>query len=265
MDSQSRSKINRLLTDWSRGTVAVQSWLSDRGVYRQLVEVYHKTGWLNRIGRGAFTRMDDRVDWTGGLYAIQEQMRLKIHAGGKTALQMHGYAHFLPLGKGGAVSLFGPPGEKLPAWFRKYDWGANIQYMTTGLFSDQTNVGLTKKETGSYVVTVSSPERAIMEVVFLVPQKESFEEATLLMEGLRNLRPRLVQNLLEQCQSVKVKRLFMLLAENCNHPWVKKLDLSRVHFGKGKRSIVKGGRLDPKYNITVPGNIPETGNAQRKT
>ncbi len=91
-----------------------------------------------------------------------------------------------------------------------------------------------------------------MEVLYLVPANESFEEAGLLMEGLTTLRPRLVQALLTQCRSVKVKRLFMFLAEACNHAWVKKLDLSKVDFGKGKRMIVKGGRFDAKYNITVP-------------
>jgi len=43
----------------------------------------------------------------------------------------------------------------------------------------------------------------------------------------------------------------MFLAESHNHAWAKKLDLSKVNFGKGKRMIVKGGRLDAKYNITV--------------
>ncbi len=44
----------------------------------------------------------------------------------------------------------------------------------------------------------------------------------------------------------------MFLAEACNHAWAGKLDLSKVNFGKGKRMIVKGGRLNPKYNVCVP-------------
>jgi len=88
-----------------------------------------------------------------------------------------------------------------------------------------------------------------------VPKEESYEEAKLLMEGLTTLRPRVVQTLLEHCASVKVKRLFMVLAEGCRHAWVKKLDLSKVDFGKGKRMLVRGGRFDSIYNITVP----ETG------
>ena len=197
-------------------------------------------------------RAGDAVEWSGGLHALQEQMKLSVHAGGKTALQMQGYAHFLPMGKGESVSLFGSPGTRLPAWFRQYDWGPKLRYTTTKVFSEDPDAGLTKKEPATYAITVSAPERAIMEVLYLVPAEESFEEAGLLMEGLTTLRPRLVQSLLEQCRSVKVKRLFMFLAEACNHAWVKKLDLSKVDFGKGKRMIVKGGQFNPRYNVYVP-------------
>jgi hypothetical protein len=114
------------------------------------------------------------------------------------------------------------------------------------------DAGLTQKDLGSYAVTISTPERAIMEVMYSLPREASFEEVALLMEGLTTLRPRMLQVLLEQCRSVKVKRLFMYLAEDCNHAWVQKLDVSKVDFGKGKRMIVKGGRFNSKYNITVP-------------
>lgn len=40
-----------------------------------------------------------------------------------------------------------------------------------------------------------------------------------LMEGLNNLRPNQVQDLLEKCESVKVKRLFLYLAEKAGHEW----------------------------------------------
>lgn len=227
-------------------------WLEAQGAYQQLVHEYEKSGWIQRIGQGAYARAGDSVEWTGGLHALQEQMKLPVHAGAKTALQMQGYAHFLPMGKGGNVSLFGSPGTRLPAWFRQYDWGVEFRYITTKLFADDPSAALTKKQLATYAITVAAPERAIMEVLYLVPAEASFEEAGLLMESLTTLRPRLVQSLLEQCHSVKVKRLFMFLAESHNHGWVRRLDLSKVDFGKGKRMIVKGGRLDTKYNITVP-------------
>lgn len=252
MTGENRGKINRLLRIWPQGTVAVSRWLEAQGAYQQLVHQYEKSGWIQRIGQGAYVHAGDSVEWTGGLHALQEHMQLPVHAGGKTALQMQGYAHFLPMGKTGAVSLFGSAGTRLPAWFRQYEWGVEVRYTATKLFADDPNAALTKKALATYAITLSAPERAIMEVLYLVPTEVSFEEAGLLMESLTTLRPRLVQSLLEQCHSVKVKRLFMYLAESHNHAWVRKLDLSKVDFGKGKRMIVKGGRLDTKYNITVP-------------
>jgi hypothetical protein len=72
------------------------------------------------------------------------------------------------------------------------------------------------------------------------------------MEGLNNLRPLQVQKLLEACESIKVKRLFVFMAEKAGHAWFKHVDLSKVNLGSGKRSIVIGGQLDPKYQITLP-------------
>jgi tRNA-binding EMAP/Myf-like protein len=91
-----------------------------------------------------------------------------------------------------------------------------------------------------------------MEMLYLVPEKVSFEESLLIMESLVTLRPEIVQKLLEICRFVKVKRLFMYMAEKHRHPWVGKLNLSRIDLGRGKRRIVSGGELDPKYQITVP-------------
>lgn len=93
-----------------------------------------------------------------------------------------------------------------------------------------------------------------MEVLYSVPAKVTFEEAKLLFEGLITLQPKVVSQLLRACSSVKVKRLFMVLAELNSHPWFKRVNLSDVELGKGKRSLVPGGYFHPEYNITVPMN-----------
>ncbi len=252
MASETTSKINQLLRKWPSGTVAVSRWLEKQGVYQQLAHEYEKSSWLHRIGQGAYIKSGDKPEWPGGLFALQTQMNLPVHAGGKTALQMQGYAHYLPLGKGATVSLFGPPDTRLPAWFRQYPWGVKIRYTTTHLFAKAPAAGFTDHPLGNFSVRISVPERAMMEVLYFVPKEESYEEAKLLMEGLTTLRPRLVQALLEGCVSVKVKRVFMVLAEASGHAWVKKLDLSKVDFGKGKRMLAKGGRFNARYNISIP-------------
>jgi len=256
MTKPNRTKLNRLLANWPQGTVADSSWLIKQGFSKELLGYYKRTGWIKLLRNGANIRANDKVDWHGGLYAAQSQLNLPVHAGGKTALQLQGYAHFLPLGKKTLVTLFGPPKAKLPTWFLKNRWGVNINLNRTNLFPVKDDIGLTQKDMGSYSIKISSPERAIMEVLHLVPHAESYEEANLLMEGLTTLRPTMTQKLLENCNSIKVKRLFLYMAEQHNHPWLKKLNIKNINLGKGKRVIQKGGHFNSKYNISVPGTRP---------
>jgi hypothetical protein len=122
----------------------------------------------------------------------------------------------------------------------------------TSLFPVNNRDGFSEWKEREFSIRISSPERATMEMLYLVPEKVGFEESLLIMESLVTLRPESVQKLLEICRFVKVKRLFMYMAEKHRHPWVEKLDLSRIDFGRGKRRIVSGGELNPKYQITVP-------------
>ena len=91
-----------------------------------------------------------------------------------------------------------------------------------------------------------------MEMLYLAPKEQSFDEAYEIIDGLTTLRPKLVQRLLEECKSIKVKRLFLFMADSSNHDWVKELNIEKINLGSGKRVVVKNGVLDKKYKITVP-------------
>lgn len=240
------------MTEWPAGTVTVQPWLEKRGIYRQLAHTYVKGGWLNQLTRGAYSRAGETVNWMGGLYAIQKQLGLPIHVGAKTALSLRGYAHYLSFGKGQTITLFGSPDAKLPSWFKKAPWDEKIVYSRTNLFNDNKTLGLTASKSDFFDITISSPERAIMELIYHIPKHANYNDAHISMESLTTLRPSLVQSLLENCNSAKVKRFFMWLAESYQHRWLKRLNLDEIDFGRGKRVIVKGGVFNKKYNITVP-------------
>jgi hypothetical protein len=92
----------------------------------------------------------------------------------------------------------------------------------------------------------------ILEYLDELPKSSSYAEAKEIMENMISLSPSMVQNLLESCTSLKVKRLFLHLGEKINHPWFKKLNLDVIDLGSGKRVIFENGVLDKKYNITVP-------------
>jgi hypothetical protein len=243
------SKINLLLQDWPPHIVATQCWLNSKGVDYRLADKYVRSGWLNRLGHGAYTRAGSTVDWPGAVHALQRQLGLDVHPGAITAFDLRGYAHYLALA-GREVVLFAKAKTKLPSWFSNHQWSQPVRMVTSGIFTDDENTVSTVKAE-DVELSVATLERAAFEMMYLVPKQQSFEEALQVMESLTSLRPRVVQRLLETCRSVKTKRLFMYAAERSNHPWLDDLNLSLVDFGTGKRTIHPGGHLDKKYNLVV--------------
>jgi hypothetical protein len=251
MNTRKPTKINQLISTWNRGTVYTQFYLSSIGYNHDLVKGYKRSGWLQTIGTGAYVLPNDRVDIFGGLFALQRQLHLSVHIGSRTALELKGYAHYA---RTNATTLFilSKAGCQLPKWFMNHDWGVNFYFKTTNLISQEIENSLTKYEHKDFEIKISSPERAALEMLYLVPKNQGFDEASHIMENLTTLRPELVQKLLESCNSIKAKRLFLYLSEKHNHDWFAQLDLSKVNLGSGKRVIIKGGKLDSKYKIVVP-------------
>lgn len=81
------SKINNLLNDTPHGTVLLSFWLSEKGYSLDLQKRYKKSGWLESIGTGALKRAGEDIDYHGGIYALQNQAGLSVHAGG-TAINL---------------------------------------------------------------------------------------------------------------------------------------------------------------------------------
>ena len=257
MATKNKTKINRLINQWTAGTAGTTSYLGDCGFSGDLLVKYKNSGWLEPLGRGAYIRAGDKVDWPGAVYTLQNQLSLPVHVGGKTALQLKGYAHYLPA-KQDKVFLYGPRGVKLPAWFNEDRFGVRFVVTRTNLFPADYREGFTDFRERDFSVRIAAPERAAMEMLHLVPKEVGFDEAQSIMENLVALRADVVKRLLEACRSIKVKRLFLYMAEKKEHAWLLKLDLSKVNLGKGKRMIVRQGRFDAKYRITVPATPGET-------
>ena len=257
MGTETKTKINRLISHWTAGTVGATSYLNASGYSRDLLVKYKNSGWLASFGHGAYIRAGDKVDWPGALYTLQTQLSLPVHVGGKTALQLKGYSHYLPV-RQNEVFLYGPRGLILPSWFKGDRFGVKFVLTRTNLFPADLPEGFTEFKERDFSVKIAAPERAAMEMLHLVPQKVGFDEALLIIENLVALRDDVVQRLLAACRSIKVKRLFLYMAEKKAHPWFSKLDLSRINLGKGKRVIVPRGKLNTKYLITVPQTDVET-------
>ncbi|KHJ69830.1 hypothetical protein QU24_01575 [Pantoea rodasii] len=249
MNTLKQSKLNLLLSTLPSGVVLTSSWLVQRGYSLELQKQYRKSQWFESIGTGALMREGDQIDYLGGVYALQTQLGMAIHPGGKTALGLQGRAHYLGLNEQ-RVMLFGPQGEKLPKWYGVYDWGVEIGCKSSDFLP--SDLGLIEFDHKSFKVKISSPARAILECLYLAPAHQPLLEVYELMEGLNNLRPATVQKLLESCTSVKVKRLFLYMAEKAGHDWFSFLKIENIDLGSGKRVITPGGQLNAKYQITIP-------------
>lgn len=247
-------KINQLLSSQPAGVVYLSSWLTENGFSTQLLNRYRKSNWLYSIGTGAWMRVGEKPTYEGALHALQQQSGSSIHLGGKTALSLLGKAHYLELSTQ-QITLFGGAKEKLPTWFNNFDWGVKVNYFSSSFLHERTGLQVLERE--HYSLQISNPIRALMECLYLAPKKQDLVEAYEIMQGLNNLRPNQVQDLLEQCTSIKVNRLFLYMAEKSNHNWFKFVDVERINVGKGKRSLVKDGVYIAKYGITVPKELEE--------
>lgn len=245
------SKINQLLLKWPKGTVYTSGYLHNLGFSNELLYQYKNSNWLDSLGKGAFKHKEDKVDWIGGIYALQNQSKLSIHAAGRTALEMKGLTHYLTF-RSRNIHLFGLTGERVPLWFNSLQDSNFCHYRATDMFSSYNQEYFVDYEHKNFSIKISSPELAAFEMLYNIPQTQSFDEAIKIFENLTTLRTDLVQKLLENCNSIKVKRLFLYLAEHSDHFWFKDISQNNVDLGSGKRVIDANGKLNRKYNITVP-------------
>ena len=266
--------LNRLEHEVPEGILVDAAWLKKRGYSRQLLSHYVTAGWLTQPTRGVYCRPRGSLSWQQVVISLQALLDYPLLVGGRTALELQGFAHYLPHEQK-EVHLYGPKAP--PRWLYKLPLKTRFVYHndrklfrhllpTKGLTQLE---GGKKSDTGpaqdswtiqnwgqwNWPLALSTPERAALELLDELPNHESFHQVNVLMQSLFNLSPRRLQKLLVDCRNVKVKRLFFFFADQHQHAWLKRLDKKAIDLGKGKRMLVKGGKLDKTYQITVPEDL----------
>lgn len=271
MTTHVKGKLLRLEKTLPEGLLVDSTWLEREEYSRALRSQYVSAGWLEQPTRGVFRRSRGSVGWEQVVVSLQTLLGHPVSIGGRTALELQGYAHYLPQSQK-AIHLYCD--GKLPAWLHKLP--LEQRFITHNRLRLFPQVGLPSRgvplEAGpseeeaaleqglritrwgqwNWPLVISTPERAYLELLDELPQSETFHMADVMMEGLANLSPRRLQALLEKVQSIKVKRLFFFFSERHRHQWLGRIEQGKIDFGQGKRVLVKGGKLDPKLLITVP-------------
>ena len=191
--------------------------------------------------------------WKPGLVFTSSFLKNQdINYDQQSALIKQGYSHYAYVQEPN-LFLFVSRDNKLPKWFKNFNWGIKLELSRTALLPADLEDSYTTTNIDGFDIKTSIPERAVLEMLYYVPLKQGFDEAIKIVDFMNSLRPDKVQMLLELCTSVKVKRLFLYMAEKQDHFWHKELNLEKINLGTGNRVIVKNGILDAKYQITVPG------------
>lgn len=260
MTTRSDGKLNRLQHELPEGLLADAAWMEAHGYSSALRSQYVRTGWLDSPARRVYRRSRTPLTWQQVMISLQTVLDYPLTVGGRTALEQQGYAHYLSTNMK-VVHIYGP--KPPPTWLdtlplpTRFRWHNSLRLFpgNAELPEDASTITVNADSLTSLSIRYASKERAVLELLDELPGHESFDHADLLMEGLSDLSPRRLQTLLEACTSVKVKRLFLFFAERHAHAWMSKLDTSRIYLGSGKRVLVKGGKLNPRFNITIPSDL----------
>ncbi len=237
------------------GMVATRKWLLSEGVGGHSLDNALKSEKIQLLATGVYVRTDTPISWWNVIYSLKKMSEQEITVGGITAVELQGFGHYLSGSKLKTVHLYSK--NKPPAWLWRIKSDVSYKWHGTNLLWNSKIDNHTKTLTlGSDTpITISTPERAMLEILMNVPKTFSFDHANEIMQGMTSLSPKRIQSLLEQCKNIKVKRLFLWLAENQDYAWSKKLDTENLELGSGKRVIAKDGKLDKKYLITVPKHL----------
>lgn len=253
------------------------AWLTKHGYSTALRSQYVSAGWLKQPARRVYRQPRGEVRWEQVVVSLQLLLGHQLVVGGRSALELGGFAHYLARSEREA-HLYGPakppswlddlkldtrfhfhnsrrlfPEDDVSAWFGAL--AGALEAKSNAKTPESDNFRVMPWGQWNWPLTYSTPERAILELLDELPERETFHQTDMLMEGLASFSPRRMQRLLVACTSVKVKRLFLFFADRHQHAWLKHLDKTAIDLGSGKRVLVKGGRLNKRYHITVPGDL----------
>lgn len=287
MIKQIEGKLNSLELLLEGGLLVDSHLLRDKDYSTSLVRYYVSTGRIEQVTRGVYRRTLGQAEWQQEIGKLTWQqavislqtvlLRDPLYVGGLSALELQGFAHFVQQGAT-TVHLYGP--KPPPSWLHKLPLEAKFKYhndrtlfgnepihhgLTSQSWKDDRNKGFIKTDEDHHFrspagprgwpLTLSTPERAVLELLDEIPDDESFHHVNKIFEGLSTLVPRRLDKLLKDCTSIKVKRLFLFFASKHQHAWAKQLKPQDYELGTGNRVIAKGGRLDKQFKITVPSDL----------
>jgi len=263
--SQTQSAKN-LINEIPLGFIVDSAWFTLRGIATKSIHHYVQQGWIERVVRGVYRRPlpargngnNRDLPWQTVLLSLQHLMGYNVHLGAHGALDINGSSKYAEFGDSQHVHFYG----HAPSWIRHLHANRKIIIHNATMFNNSP-LGIIEhaeiyyshdwaEETWQWAFNVSRPERAILELIDMLPNKTTFEYVKHFFNWLDWIKPDLMMDLLKICRSAKVKRLFFVYMELFRPEWMKDLNPHQIDFGKGHRSLVPNGIFDSTYHVSFP-------------
>jgi hypothetical protein len=142
-----------------------------------------RSGWLLRLGRGAYALPGDTLQRDDCLAFLAKQVP-GLHVAANTALAWRGVRHNLVFRE--TVVLWGDQPARLPGWL---DGVVRVRYRVAHIFGPElpAGLGLAPLAGGHPELPVSVPERALLELFGETGSNKNLEGVRQLVESIRNL------------------------------------------------------------------------------
>lgn len=228
-------KLKALYTKLTPGAPFTAADLMSLGISADLAVYYVRAGWLLRLARGVYCRPNDELQLNPCLLLLQHKLK-GLHVGGKSALDWYGVRQYLA--QQPTLRLYGWADGHLPNWFVER---FPADYHRKRIFDEHPDALLHVRpfERQDGAPLVSSPERALLELLSEVGLRQPLQEAQELVESSYSLRVKVLQELLQCCSSVKTVRLCLQLGREGGLPWADKLDPSILPTGSDRPWVSK--------------------------
>lgn len=247
MNIESANKIDLLLRMGTKNGLYFSEWLKKNGYSDQLISKYRQSGWLTSLAKGVVYRTGDKLSAYAAVSCYNNQLNRQLRVAAHSALELFGFNHYVPMGK--PVLMVAYSGISIPKWMNADYFDRTIKPFETNMF---TTIQTSTVKVEGVNLLVSSPEQAFMECMLLAPDRYGYMDLYYIMEQLTSLRADVVQTLLETIKNLRVKRMFLYMAEKAGHYWFEMLDMVKIDIGTSKLQLVEKGIYISKYKITVP-------------
>ncbi|QPN43152.1 type IV toxin-antitoxin system AbiEi family antitoxin domain-containing protein [Priestia aryabhattai] len=225
------SLLKELYKTMPRDMLLDLSTLQKIGISNQRAAGYAKSGWLTRVAHGVYVFPGESLRLPSALSYLAMQIE-GLHVGGYSALLEHDSTPLV---------LWGDARAALPRWFSER---FSVRYSHARLFdwegSSMPEQTLTDAGPALGGIKCSTPERAMLEMLYDVGGKQSLEDAYSAFSQVKVMYPDIVGDLLQRCTSVKAKRLFLKWGRECGQLNVDTvLSQYRIPVGSNSRWITR--------------------------